>query len=182
MDVQKMLQDDKKRFEAAKSEIEHTVKTDPKFRELAKSTQVRISHEGLRIDLMESALEVFFDSGSATPKPRTRDLLVKIAGTLGKLPNRIVIEGHTDSRPYCGPNGWTNWELSTARANAARTIMEHAGVRAGQLLEVRGLADRMLLDPLHPASFKNRRVSILLPFSVTGPSEVLKVTPDAIKD
>ncbi len=180
MNMQQKLDVEKKRFESAKKEIEHTVKSNPKFRKLAESTQVRISHEGLRIDLLESAPEVFFDSGSAMPKPKTRDLLKKIAGTLGRLPNRMIVEGHTDSRPYCGPNGWTNWELSAARANAARAIMESSGIGSSQLLEVRGLADRMLLDPKHPDSFKNRRVSILLPFSVDGPAEVIDMNPSNI--
>jgi chemotaxis protein MotB len=181
-DLQKRLQQDKERFSQAKHKIEREVVNNPEFRALSKSIQVRIAQEGMRIDLMESTTDVFFDSGSATPKSRTRDLLVTIAQELGKLPNRIVIEGHTDSKPFAGKNGWTNWELSAARANAARAIMEASGIRAGQVLEVRGLADRMPIDPAHKDSFKNRRVSILLPFQSDEAMETLNIGPGGLTE
>lgn len=168
MDLQKKMREDKQRFERTKSEIEKEVRQNPEFKALSKSINVTIAQEGLRIDLMESTTDVFFDSGSAEPKSRTRHLLARIGRQLGMLPNRIVVEGHTDNRPFLGKNGWTNWELSAARANAARAIMEASGVQSGQVLEVRGLADRMPIDPQHRDSFRNRRVSILLPFQTGG--------------
>lgn len=162
-----------KRFEQVKSSVEHYMAQHPEFRDLKKSVRISISNDGLRIDLLETTGDVFFDSGSASMKPRTKTLLKGISAEMGRLPNLVVIEGHTDSRPYSGPNGWTNWELSTARANAARAIVEQSGIRANQITEVRGLADRMLLDPKHPDSYKNRRVSILLPFSGSAKNKVV---------
>lgn len=161
---------ERKRFEEAKESLEKVIAQFPDFAKIADSIQVRIAREGLRIDLVESSPDLFFDSGSAQTKPRTRELLKRIARELGKLPNKVVIEGHTDSRPYAGPNGWTNWELSTARANAARAIMENRGLREGQVDEVRGLADKMPLEPKRRDSFRNRRVSILIPFQEIGQS------------
>lgn len=156
----------KRKFEEVKSSLERLIAEYPEFKDLAKSIKVEVISEGLRIDLIESSPDLFFDSGSATMKPGTKALLGKMARELGGLPNKVVIEGHTDSRPYRGPHGWTNWELSTARANSARSVMERSGLRAGQMIEVRGLADTMPLDPKNKDSFKNRRVSILLPFEM----------------
>lgn len=158
------VKEDKKRFEHTKSAINDVIARYPEFHGIAKSVDVKIVNEGLRVDLVESSQDLFFDSGSAATKPRTRQLLGLIAKELGKLPNKVIIEGHTDSRQYQGPNGWTNWELSTARANAARRVMEVSGLRSGQMVEVRGYADRIPRDPEHKDSFINRRVSILLPF------------------
>lgn len=167
-DIKKRKEEERKRFENAKKALDKVISESPEFKKISDSIQVRIASEGLRIDLVESCSDLFFDSGSATAKPRTKELLQKVAQELGKLPNKVVIEGHTDSRPYSGPNGWTNWELSTARANAARAVMEAKGLRNGQMDEVRGLADKMPLDPKHKDSFKNRRVSILIPFQEAG--------------
>lgn len=164
MKTDQVVKEDKERFKQTKEAINKVISEYPEFKVIAKSVEVKIVNDGLRIDLVESSQDLFFDSGSATTKPRTKQLLSLIACELGKLPNRVVIEGHTDSRPYYGPNGWTNWELSTARANAARTIMEATGLRKDQMVEVRGYADRMPRDAQHKDSFINRRVSILLPF------------------
>jgi chemotaxis protein MotB len=155
---------EKKLFQRTKASVEKMIAQYPEFKSLAKSVQIRIAEDGMRIDLMDSSGDIFFDAGSAHTKPRTNELLSKIAAKVGELPNRVIIEGHTDSRPYHGPNGWSNWELSTARANSARSVMEATGLKRGQMAEVRGLADRVPFDPKHRDSFKNRRVSILIPF------------------
>jgi len=160
----KVVKEDRKRFEQTKEAIDKVIAEYPEFKVIAKSVEVKIVNDGLRIDLVESSKDLFFDSGSAATKPRTKQLLSLIAAELGKLPNNVIIEGHTDSRPYYGPNGWTNWELSTARANAARAVMEATGLRKDQMVEVRGYADRMPRDAKNKDSFLNRRVSILLPF------------------
>lgn len=155
---------ERKKFEEAKTAVERIVSRCPEFKDLKDSIQVKVAEDGMRIDLVESSSDLFFDSGSAQTKPRTRALLASIAKEIGKLSNHVIMEGHTDNRPYNGPNGWTNWELSAARANAARAIMADSGLQARQIIEVRGLADTMPLDPVHRDSFKNRRVSIMLPF------------------
>lgn len=168
----------KKKFEEVKTSLEKLIAEYPEFKDLVHSIRVEVALEGLRIDLIESSSDLFFDSGSATTKPRTRELLGRMASELGSLPNKVIIEGHTDSRPYHGPHGWTNWELSTARANAARAVMESSGLRDGQMIEVRGLADTMPIEPDRKDSFRNRRVSILLPFQMSlrepAPPELVK--------
>jgi len=87
-----------------------------------------------------------------------------LAVELGKVPNHISIEGHTDAKPYAGKGSYSNWELSADRANAARRLMQQSGLRTDQISQVRGFADRRLhnlKDPLDPA---NRRISIIVQY------------------
>ena len=91
-----------------------------------------------------------------------------IGAELGKLKNPIIVEGHTDSRPLSRGYNYSNWELSTDRANAARKAMEEHGLAPSQVLAVRGYADRKLLRPDDPLHFSNRRVSILVAYTKKG--------------
>ena len=51
-----------------------------------------------------------------------------LAQELGKLPYKISIEGHTDSKPFAERAAYGNWELSADRANAARRLMQEVGL------------------------------------------------------
>lgn len=155
---------EKQRMEQAKKEIEKVVEGVPEFKHLKPYVQIQIVDEGLRIELMESSQSVFFMTGSAEVNPPARQLLSRIAKYLAKLPNRIVIEGHTDSRPF-SRGGMTNWELSVNRANSARRILEASGLRKGQIYEVRGYADNKLRVPNDPYHYSNRRISLLIAYS-----------------
>jgi chemotaxis protein MotB len=156
------------RFKAVQDAIEKELKSHPEFITLQDSVQVHMTSEGLRIELIEKTESLFFDTGSAVLKPRTVQLLRTIAPQLAKLQKPVVIEGHTDSRPLDGPNGYSNWELSADRANAARRAMEDHGLPSKLILAVRGYADHKLLRPDDPLHFSNRRVSILVPYSIKG--------------
>ncbi len=155
-------------FKAKAEAILQELKKTPEFKDMRDSVQVRLTNEGLRIELLEKSSALFFDPGSAHLKPRTVHLLQLIAKQLKDLNNPIVIEGHTDSRPLNGANGYSNWELSADRANSARKAMEEHGLRQGQILAVRGFADRKLLRPDEPTHFSNRRVSILVAYTGAG--------------
>ena len=92
--------------------------------------------------------------------PLRAEILARKASELGKLPNAVVLEGHTDSRPYNRSDSYTNWELSADRANAARRVMQAGGLKPSQVHGVRGYADtypRVTTDPQDP---RNRRVSV----------------------
>ena len=83
------------------------------------------------------------------------------------MANPVVIEGHTDSRPFRNadrPAGYSNWELSADRANAARRLLHAYGVPSEQVVEVRGFADRQMMRPSEPEDARNRRVSIVIEF------------------
>jgi chemotaxis protein MotB len=133
--------------------------------ELEKHLKIEMTGEGLRIELVETPEGVFFDVGSARVKPRTRELLTIMARELGKLPNSIMLEGHTDARPYVGGPDYSNWELAVNRANAARRILDIQGLRPDQVARVVGYADRRLANPADPLDAANRRVSITVLFS-----------------
>lgn len=126
--------------------------------------------EGLRIQIQDKAAQVLFDSGSSKLKPHTLAILKEIAQELGKLPNHVVIGGHTDSAQYAG-QAYTNWELSAERATAARRVLESSGLRPGQVRRVVGYADTIPLEGKDPKDPQNRRISIVVLSSETERAE-----------
>jgi chemotaxis protein MotB len=134
--------------------------------------EITITNEGLRIELMESAKGTFFELGSALPTPALKELLNVLSPELGKLPNKMSIEGHTDSTPYAGSKTYDNWDLSTDRANEARRIMQQEGVREDQVSQVRGFADQHLRLPLKPRDPSNRRISLIVLYQIQDNSEL----------
>jgi chemotaxis protein MotB len=120
---------------------------------------------------MESANGTFFELGSVQPTPALRSLLQVLATELSSLPNKISIEGHTDSKPYSSVNAYDNWDLSTDRANAARRLMQEHGMHSDQISQVRGFADQRLRLPQQPLDPSNRRVSLIVQYVVKDGSE-----------
>jgi chemotaxis protein MotB len=151
------------------------------FDKLKNQIEITITPEGLRIELMESAKGTFFELGSAKPTSALVDLLKVLAQNLGKLPNNISIEGHTDSKAYTGARAYDNWDLSTDRANEARRMMQTSGLRSGQISQVRGFADQRLRLPKSPEDPSNRRITLIVQYQVNGGSEVAPAlsTPNA---
>ena len=139
---------------------------------------ITITKDGLRIELIEQAEGLFFDIGSARLKPDAMQLLRLIASRIGTFPNDVVIEGHTDSRPYTRA-GYNNWDLSTDRANSARRVIEDSGIRERQITSINGYADRRLKNPDKPLDYSNRRVTILVAFSTSLSSEPKTIAPAA---
>jgi chemotaxis protein MotB len=134
------------------------------FEQLKSHIEMTVTAEGLRIELSESASGTFFDTGSAKLKPDGAELLIKLAQEVGSLPNKLSIEGHTDSQPYAPSATYGNWELSADRANAARRVMQANGVRADQIIQVRGFADQRLRKPDAPLDPSNRRISLIVQY------------------
>lgn len=132
------------------------------IKDLVNSIKLELTKEGLRIELVESKESVFFEVGSAKLKQPAKELLSTLAKEIGKLPNFVEVEGHTDSRQYGKQSTYTNWELSADRANAARRVLEENGLWQGQILKVTGYADKKLKNPENPFDFSNRRTSILI--------------------
>jgi chemotaxis protein MotB len=147
-----------------KEKLEEAVKQVPEFQKMKDQIQMSVTGEGLRIELLENEVGMFFQSGSAVPSETGRVLLARLASELGNIPNRILLEGHTDAKPFSGTKGYTNWELSSDRANAARKLMESTGLKAGQVLQVRGFADQDLRNPKNPLDASNRRISLIVKY------------------
>ncbi|MFN3322972.1 MAG: flagellar motor protein MotB [Bryobacteraceae bacterium] len=151
-------------MEKLKELLEETMKEMPDFQQFKDQVELIITGEGLRIELLETERGMFFESGRAEPTGSGSELLARLAQELGKLPNNLLIEGHTDARPYTSPTGYSNWELSSDRANAARRLMQSAGIRPAQVSQVRGYADQQLRHPEDPDAASNRRVSVIVQY------------------
>ncbi len=147
-----------------KDQLEQKIREMRDFDKLKSHVEMTVTSEGLRIEMTESASGTFFDSGSPKLNADGRDMLITLAQELGKLPNKLSIEGHTDSKPYPGNANYTNWELSTDRANSARRLMQASGVGLGQIAQVRGFADMRLRKPDDPFDSSNRRISIIVQY------------------
>ncbi|MGB7758870.1 MAG: flagellar motor protein MotB [Bryobacteraceae bacterium] len=147
-----------------REKLQEALKAVPNFHNLKDHVEITITSDGLRIELLETEAGMFFESGKPVPTESGSQLLSILAAELGKLPNGILIEGHTDSKPYSGDASYSNWELSTDRANSARKIMQATGLRADQVGQVRGFADRQLRHPRDPTNASNRRVSVIVQY------------------
>ncbi len=135
----------------------------PGFVQLRNQIEFAVTTEGLRIELIDTNGSSFFDSGSAVLRGESEKILSVIAAEIATLANDVVIEGHTDSRPYTASGDrYSNWELSSDRAQAARRVMVSSGLRGDQISAVRGFADRELRVPEDPLDPRNRRVSIVV--------------------
>ena len=149
-----------------KEQLQAAMRQMTDFEKLKSHIEMTVTAEGLRIELSESASGTFFDTGSAQLKPDGGELLVTLAQELGQLPNKISIEGHTDSQPYAPSATYGNWELSADRANTARRVMQANGIRVDQVTQVRGFADQRLRKPEAPLDPANRRISVIVQYIV----------------
>jgi len=147
-----------------KEQLQKAIQKLNDFEKLKNQINMTVTGEGLRIELLETASGTFFEIGNPQPNENGKELLVLLATELGKLPNKLSIEGHTDSKPYAGLGGYGNWELSADRANAARRIMQQSGVREDQVSQVRGYADQRLRCPNDPLDPSNRRISLIVQY------------------
>jgi chemotaxis protein MotB len=147
-----------------KEQLQKSIREIPKFDELQNHIDMTVTNEGLRIELTETATGIFFESGSDRMSGDGSDLVKLLAQELGKLPNPIAIEGHTDSKPYPPGAVYTNWELSSDRANCARRLMQNTGIHQDQITQVRGFADQRLRKPESPLDPSNRRVSLIVQY------------------
>jgi chemotaxis protein MotB len=161
----------KDNMEQLRDELQKTIRQVPNFDKLKSHIDMTITSEGLRIELMESATNTFFESGKPEPNQDGQDILIALSKELGTLPNKIAVEGHTDSKPYSGKGNYSNWELSVDRANSARRLMQQNGIGESQIMQVRGFADQHLRKPDAPLDPSNRRVSLIVEYLNRKPDE-----------
>jgi len=159
-----------------KEQLQEAVKQMADFEKLQSHIEMTVTTEGLRIELSESASGTFFDSGKAKLNADGSELLVTLAQELGKLPNKLSIEGHTDSKPYAASANYGNWELSSDRANAARRLLQSNGIRPDQVTQIRGFADQRLRKPDAPLDPANRRISLIVQYILKSDDD--DATPD----
>ena len=155
-----------------KEKLQESMKSLPAVEKLKDQITMTITGEGLRIELVENSKGIFFGSGNAQPTSVGEAAIRMLATELGKLPNAIVLEGHTDAVTYGDSNTYTNWELSADRANEARRLMQANGVRANQIKQIRGYGDQSLRNPSNPLDPSNRRISVIVLYGDEPPAEL----------
>jgi len=153
---------DKQNVQKLKEQIQKAIKDQKDLEKLAKQIEITITPEGLRIELIEDKSGTFFQSGSAKLSESGQELLGMLAGQLKPLPNKLLLEGHTDAQAYSSDDGYTNWELSADRANSARRLLQQDGVGKSQISQVRGYADQLLRVKNNPLDPTNRRISLIV--------------------
>ncbi len=163
--------------------LESAVKQIPNFDKMKGNIQMTLTEEGLKIELLENSKGIFFESGKPEPSNVGQQVLAALSKEIGRIPNRVSIEGHTDSTPY-DSGAYSNWDLSSDRANEARKLMERGGLSRNQVSQIRGFADQSLRNPKNPTDPANRRVSLIVQYAgqaplVQGSDEVTVEKPTA---
>jgi chemotaxis protein MotB len=151
------------RLEQLKEQIENDLRNNAKFAQFSSQIKLDMTKDGLRIQIVDEQQRPMFDVGSAAVKPYMRELLRAIGSILTEVPNRLTLEGHTDATPF-GNNdrSYSNWELSSDRANASRRELMAGGLEENRVIRVQGMAASSPFitdDPLDP---QNRRISIIV--------------------
>ncbi|HEY4296795.1 MAG TPA: flagellar motor protein MotB [Paraburkholderia sp.] len=154
---------DAARLQQLKAKLTALIEQSPALKAFKDQIRISITNEGLRIEIVDSQNRPMFASGSPKLQPYAVTILSQIGAALNDVENRISIAGHTDAVPYtAGPEGYSNWELSSERANAARRALVAGGMHGEKLLQVRGLADVLPLNSHVADEPTNRRISILV--------------------
>jgi chemotaxis protein MotB len=158
-----MAPNDTARLEQLKAKLSALIEQTPALKAFKDQIRISITNEGLRIEIVDSLKRPMFATGSAKLQSYAVEILTQIGASLNDVDNRISIAGHTDAATYAnGPAGYSNWELSSERANAARRALVAGGMREDKLLQVRGLADVLPLNANVADEPTNRRISVLV--------------------
>jgi chemotaxis protein MotB len=159
---QAVAEREQKLFDEAAQSLRQAMQDLPELSELSKNLIIDQTPEGLRIQIVDQEGRPMFPPGAAEPYERTAALLREVAKVIDRLPNRISISGHTDSAAFVSKGGYSNFELSSDRANASRRILQEAGVPTDRIYQVSGKAGSEPLFPNDPYLVGNRRISIVL--------------------
>ena len=153
-----------------KAEIERAVKSDGELSKIKNQLMMDITSDGLRLQIVDEKNRPMFESGGTVLADHIRRLMRIIGKVVGETNFAIKVEGHTDSKGIGSDAGRGNWELSTDRANAARREMVSGGLRADQVAQVVGYADKLRVNKEDPSDPINRRISItVLANTAAGP-------------
>jgi chemotaxis protein MotB len=161
--IEEMLaQREEQQFVQAEEALREAIETVPELENLINNLVIDQTPEGMRIQIVDEEGKSMFPSGSAKMFDHTRKLIALVVDAVKQLPQQVAIKGHTDGAPFINDQGYSNWELSTDRANSSRRALLAAGLPAGRIASVIGLADTEHLDEDDPLSPRNRRISIVL--------------------
>ena len=166
------------KLEKLKQKVEEAIAANPKLEAMRSQIRLDMMRDGLRIQIVDELNRPMFDSGSAIVKPYMRELLKEIGHMLSDVPNHVTLEGHTDAQPFsAGERGYSNWELSSDRANASRREIIGGGLPEDRVLMVQGLASSKLFITEEPQNPINRRISVIV-MNKEAEDRLLKIVPD----
>lgn len=154
--------DEKKQLESLEQQLREAIDKSQALAPFKDQLLLDITPEGLRIQIVDKLNRTMFESGSSSLKDYTTEILVELAKYINSVPNRISLSGHTDNKPFAGTNGFTNWELSSDRANAARRALISGGLSEPKIARVVGLAASVPFVRAEPLNPINRRISIIV--------------------
>ncbi len=154
---------ERQRLEGLKAELENMIEASPTLKQFKNQLLLDLTSEGLRIQIVDEKNRPMFDSASSELKPYTRLILREIGKVLNKVENHVSLSGHTDAQPFAGGNrDFSNWELSTNRANSSRRELIAGGMVDDKVMRVVGLASTVLYEKQDPYNPINRRISIVI--------------------
>lgn len=164
----KSKEEEEKALKEASEALEKKIQSTPELVQLSENVKVELTDEGLRISIIDQTKTAMFPNGSSRMYKQMQDLLASIGTAIKDLPNKIAIAGHTDGNQYTANSLFSNWELSSERANASRRILSQNGVEEERFQSVEGKADRELFDPTNPQNPQNRRITVTLLREIKG--------------
>jgi chemotaxis protein MotB len=167
---------EKKQLESLMEDLKEAIDKSQALEPFKDQLLLDITPEGLRIQIVDKQNRPMFDLGKSNLKDYTGEILREVAKYLNTVPNRVSLSGHTDDKPYGGARGYTNWELSADRANAARRALLDGGLEQKKIARVVGLASSVLFDRQNPYNPINRRISIIV---MTKSAEATALSTDA---
>lgn len=154
--------------------VDQAIDADPKLASMRNQMRIDITPDGLRIQIVDEQSRPMFDAGSAVVKDYMRELLRSLGGVLNAADAKILLSGHTDASAYSGgQRGYSNWELSSDRANASRRELLAGGLDEGRVLRVVGMSSSVPFETADPLSPLNRRISVLV-LSKVGEERLLR--------
>lgn len=156
-------EDDQLHLEMLKKKIENMIDKNAKLSEFKDQIKLETTPEGLRVQIIDNKNMPMFKSASSETEPQIRLILRALAPVINKLPNKITINGHTDAKSFPAMRKeYTNWELSSERANAARYELNQGGLGEEKIIRVAGVSDSIPYNPKDPHDPMNRRISIIV--------------------
>lgn len=154
---------EKEKLEKLKEKIQEMVEANPNLNEYKEQIRLESTPEGLKIQVIDAKNRPMFKLASSGIEPYAQMILRELAPVINELPNKVTINGHTDALPYpTNRTGYSNWELSSDRANVARQQLTQGGFSEDKVLRVVGLSSSIPYNAENPTDPMNRRISIIV--------------------
>ena len=155
--------EDDQRLENLKEDLNNLIENNPTLKQYRPQLLLDMTPDGLRIQIIDQENRPMFATASDRVASYMREILRAIAEPINQLPNRITVSGHTDAHQYASGNRYySNWELSSDRANSARRELVAGGLDSAKVKRILGLSDTNNLVKDDPMAAVNRRISILV--------------------